>query len=42
MFKRKDIIAWMLDRKQETNKEFIERMDGQLAARMRNSKNLLL
>lgn len=42
MFKHKDIIAWMLDRKQETNKEFIERMDGQLAAQMRNSKNLLL
>jgi excisionase family DNA binding protein len=42
MFKRKDIIAWMLDRKQEMNKEFIERMDGQLVARMRNSKNLLL
>lgn len=42
MFKCKDIIEWVLERKQETDKEFIERMDGQLAARMRNSKNLLL
>ena len=41
-FRREEIVEWILNRRQETNREFIERMDGQLAARMRNSKNLLL
>ena len=41
-FRREEIVEWILSRRQETKGEFIRRMDGQLAARMQSSKNLLL
>lgn len=41
-FRREEIVEWILSRRQETKEEFIQRNDEQLAARMRNSKNLLL
>ena len=33
IFKREEITEWILKRRQETKEEFIERMDGHLAAR---------
>ncbi|WP_443777808.1 helix-turn-helix transcriptional regulator [Bacteroides clarus] len=39
VFKREEIVEWTLNRRQETNEEFIERMEGQLAARLQDSKN---
>ena len=33
MFRREEILAWMTARRQETNDEFITRMDERLAAR---------
>lgn len=41
-FRREEVVEWILSRRQETKGEFIRRMDGQLAARMQSSKNLLL
>ena len=36
MFRRDDVLKWLLNRRQETTEEFIMRMDGKLAARISN------
>ena len=36
MFRREDVLKWLLNRRQETTEEFIMRMDGKLAARISN------
>lgn len=39
MFRRDEMLKWLLNRRQETTEEFIMRMDGKLAARIANFKS---